>query len=111
MYIQPPTELPHRAVYHRKLLRWNNDGSKYFVHDFISVMVLKETDKRYNIQFIYDNGVGFGETKWVKKSNVQFDYLNDKDFCLRKNRRMPPTACRICYERCWRKGKDYPTSY
>lgn len=102
--IQTPT-LPISAIYRRQMIRWNNNGTKYFVPIECDVKVIAETEKSYRIR--YNNN----RETWVGKNKVSFVYLRDKDYCEKKQRRMYPLSCRICYERCALRGKDYPLSY
>ena len=92
--IQTP-QLPISAIYRRQMIRWNNNGTKYFVPIEERVTVVAETEKSYQIKF----------------ENNRLSWVGKKDYCEKKQRRMYPLSCRICYERCALRGKDYPLSY
>lgn len=47
---QTPT-LPISAIYRRQMIRWNNNGTKYFVPIEERVTVVAETEKSYQIKF------------------------------------------------------------
>ena len=102
--IQTP-QLPISAIYRRQMIRWNNNGTKYFVPIEERVTVVAETEKSYQIKF--ENN----RLSWVGKKKISFVYLKDGDWCSKKQRRMYPLSCRICYERCALRGKDYPLGY
>lgn len=101
---QTPT-LPISAIYRRQMICWDNNGTKYFVPIEYDVKVIAETEKSYRIR--YNNN----RETWVGKNKISFVYLTDKDYCEKKQRRIYPLSCRICYERCALRGKDYPLSY
>ena len=104
MFNIPTPPLPCNAVYYRKEIRWNDNGTKYFVPFAIDVVVIAETEKSFKIKL--------GEREsWVGKNKIRFSYLKDQDYCSKKQRRMPACACRICYEYCALRGKDMPRSY
>lgn len=96
--------LPHAAIYRRNILHWNNNGTKFFTQIEVDVDVIAETEKSFQIR--YKNN----RLSWVGKNKVKFVYLSDRDFCGKKQRRMPPLACRICHENCALRNKDYPQS-
>ena len=99
----PTPRLPHLATYRRSELRWNNNGTKYFVPFNHKVEVIDETEKSYKIRYINSN-----REIWVRKDKIRFIYLIDKDYCELKGRRIPTLGCRICYERCALKMTDAP---
>lgn len=102
--IQTP-QLPISAIYRRQMIQWNSNGTKYFVPIECDVKVIAETEKSYRIR--YKNN----RETWVGKKKITFVYLKDKDWCEKKQKRIYPLSCRICYERCAMRGKDYPLSY
>ena len=103
--IQTP-QLPIPAIYRRQMIRWNDNGTKYFVPIEERVTVVAETEKSYQIKYDSNN-----KLSWVGKNKIKFVYLRDKDYCEKKQKRMWPMSCRICYEKCGLRGKDYPLSY
>ena len=87
--------LPHLAIYRRSELRWNDNGTKYFVQFNHKVEVIDKTEKSYKIR--YTTG---GKESWVRRDKIKFIYLIDKDYCELRCRRIPPLGCKVCYEKC-----------
>ena len=100
----PTPILPHLATYRRSQLRWNDNGTKYFIPFTYKVEVIDKTDKSYKIRFD-------GKESWVRRDKIKFIYLIDRDYCELKGRRIPPSGCKICYEKCAFRMTNMPSSY
>lgn len=96
-------KLPHFATYRRSELRWNDNGTKYFVQFNHKVEVIDKTEKSYKIR--YTTG---GRESWVRRDKIKFIYLIDKDYCELRGRRIPSSGCRVCYEKCALRMTDMP---
>ena len=98
--------LPHCAMYRCSELRWNANGTKYFVPSSYKVDVISKTEKSYKIRY-----TASGRESWVRKDKIEFIYLIDKDYCELRGRRIPPLGCKACYENCALRMTDMPSSY
>ena len=99
----PTPKLPHFAIYRRSELRWNDNGTKYFVQFTHKVEVIDKTEKSYKIKYTTS-----GKESWVRKNKIKFIYLIDKDYCELRGRRIPPLGCKVCYEKCALRMTDVP---
>lgn len=95
--------LPHFAMYRRSELRWNDNGTKYFVQSTHKVEVIDKTEKSYKIRYTTNR-----RESWVRRSKIKFIYLIDKDYCELRGRRIPPSGCKVCYEKCALRMTDMP---
>lgn len=91
---------PHEAVYLHKIMRWGVSGTKVFDYVSDKVMVIGESEKSYKIQFQSGPNEFNGRETFVRKNKINFNYLINKDYCLKKQRNIPSLACKICYEKC-----------
>lgn len=99
----PTPRLPYFAMYRRSKLRWNDNGTKYFVQFTYKVEVIDKTEKSYKIRYTTS-----GRESWVRRDKIKFIYLIDKDYCELKGRRIPPSGCKVCYEKCALRMMDAP---
>lgn len=98
--------LPQSAIYRRKVLHWNNNGTKFFTQDEVRVDVVAQTEKSFQIRFKNNR------LSWVGRNKVVFVYLNNDNYCSNKQRYIPNSGCKICYNRaCYLSGKEFPRSY
>ena len=95
--------LPQFAMYRRSELRWNDNGTKYFVQSTHKVEVIDKTEKSYKIRYTTSS-----RESWVRRDKIKFIYLIDKDYCELRGRRIPPLGCKICYEKCALRMMDMP---
>lgn len=95
--------LPHFATYRCSKLRWNDNGTKYFVQFNYNVEVIDKTEKSYKIRYTTS-----GRESWVRRDKIKFMYLIDKDYCELRGRRIPPSGCMVCYEKCALRMTDMP---
>ena len=93
--------LPHKAVYSKKVLKWDACGRKVFEVFPYDVMVVAETKKSYKIKLQ-------GREMFARKGSVKFNFLTNKDYCEVKQKHIPIAGCAICCNDCALSGKDFP---
>ena len=100
-------QLPHQAVYFKKVLKWDAFGKKSFDVYPYDVLVVEETEKSYKIKFKTGNTFE-GRQTFVRKDSVKFNFLTSGNYCEKKEKYMPILACSICYKDCALRGRDFP---
>lgn len=98
-------QLPYKAVYFKKILKWGLCGKKSFDIYPYDVIVISETEKSYKIKF---QGAYFGRQTFVRKDSVKFNFLENGNYCRKMSRHLPDSACSICRKDCALSGRDFP---
>ncbi len=101
-------QLPCKAVYYKKVLKYDAAGRKFFAICPYDVMVVNCTENSYKIQFKSGLDEFNGRQTFVRKNSIKFNYLTNDNYCERRHEFIPIAGCVICYKDCALRGKDFP---